>query len=56
MAFVLTIVNPDFHYFSLFLFLRSLLFAHFGDTQEADFSGPSYFGITGRNIKKIFIF
>ena len=32
------------------LLLRSLLFTHFGDTQEADYLWPSYFGITRRNI------
>ena len=31
-AYILTIVNTDFRSFSL---LRSLLFTHFGDTQEA---------------------
>ena len=54
--YVLTIVNTDFCSFSLsFFLLHSLLLTHFGDTQEADFFLPSYFGITRMNKKNHFL-
>ena len=34
----------------LYIFLRSLLFTHLGDTQEDDFYGPSYFDPSRRNM------
>ena len=44
----------DFTSRCLFLFLCPLLFTHFGDTQEVEILFPRIFGITRRNIKKLF--
>ena len=38
--YVLTIVNTDFHSFSLSFSLSSLLLTHLGDTQEAEILFP----------------